>query len=204
MGKNKPAKHEEIDPVTRDKFVADHDFDGIRELANEPPYWLSLIFIVTVLFSYYYLAKYHIFKSGDLQEERYRKEMAKYNPELEEEQTLDLRPRESEAPLVALVDEASLSAGREVYKINCAVCHLDQGQGATGPNLTDEYWIHGGSYTDIVRIVTDGVPAKGMIAWKTTISKQQILEVSSYLLTLKGTNPPNPKAPQGELYQTGE
>jgi cytochrome c oxidase cbb3-type subunit 3 len=200
MEENKNLHTEEFDPVTKDKFVADHDFDGIRELANEPPYWLSFIFIISVLFAYTYLAKYHIFKSGDLQEEKYRKEMAKYAPEEEESDFSSLRPKETEENLVALSDNASLAAGHEIFKVNCVVCHLAQGQGLVGPNLTDEYWIHGGSYNNIVNTITNGVPEKGMISWKTQISKQQILEVASYILTLQGTNPPNPKAPQGEKY----
>ena len=127
--------------------------------------------------------------------------MARYNPIEEEESLPDLRPDRPEANLLALTDESSLVAGKDVFQTNCAVCHLSQGQGLVGPNLTDEYWIHGGSYADIVRIVTEGVPAKGMISWKTQISKQQIFEVSSYIMTLKGTNPPNPKAPEGEKYE---
>jgi len=69
-----------------------------------------------------------------------------------------------------------------------------------GPNLTDEYWIHGGSFEDIVRIINNGVIEKGMIAWKGQLSKKQIHQVSSYITTLVGTNPPNPKAPEGEKY----
>jgi cytochrome c oxidase cbb3-type subunit 3 len=194
----------EYDPVTKDKFVEHHEFDGIRELANEPPYWLSFIFIITVVFSYAYIAKYHIFKSGDLQIAEYRSEIARFNPEEEESDLLSLRPRETEENLVALADNESLIAGKEVFKTNCVVCHLSQGQGLVGPNLTDDYWIHGGSFADIVTLIRNGVPAKGMISWKTQISQQQILEVASYIMTLRGTNPPNPKAPEGELYSTKE
>lgn len=200
MEENKTPQHEEIDPLTKDKFMADHEFDGIRELANEPPYWLSVLFILSVLFAYIYLAKFHIFKADDLQIGEYNKEMAIYNPE-EEEGILDLRPKEAEAPVLALMDEVSLSAGASIYKTNCAVCHLEKGQGLVGPNLTDAYWIHGGSFEDMVQLITEGVPAKGMISWKTQIPKQQIIEVASFIATMQGTNPPNPKAPEGEKYE---
>lgn len=199
MAEKKKTNMEEFDPVTNDKFVEHHEFDGIRELANEPPYWLSLIFILTVLFAYIYIAKYHIFNAGDLQEEEYRKEMAVYNPEEESEDELT-RPVKEEVPLIALSDEESLSAGKTIYANNCAVCHLSKGEGLVGPNFTDEYWIHGGSLKDIVNVINEGVPSKGMISWKTQLSQQNILEVASYILTLQGTNPPNQKAPQGELY----
>lgn len=200
MEENKHLTTPEYDPVTNDKFVENHDFDGIRELANEPPYWLSFIFIITVIFSYAYLARYHIFKSGDLQIAEYQSEMAKFAPEEEASDLMALRPNEAEEILVALSDAESLVAGKAVYDANCAVCHLQEGQGLVGPNLTDEFWVHGGSYNDVVTLIRNGVPAKGMISWKTQISKQQILEVSSYIMTLQGTNPPNPKAPEGERY----
>ena len=74
-----------------------------------------------------------------------------------------------------------------------------QGEGLVGPNLTDDYWIHGCSVADIFQLITNGVPEKGMISWKTQLTQKEILEVSSYIMTLHGTNPPNPKAPQGEL-----
>lgn len=197
-------KYEEIDPVTKDKFVAHHEFDGIRELDNKPPYWLSIIFVVSVLVAYAYIAKYHIFKTGDLQIEQYQKEMAKYNTEDEAESLMGLMSANKEIELIALSDDVSLNSGKEIYKSNCAVCHLNQGQGSVGPNLTDEYWINGGGYADIVKTVKEGVPAKGMISWRSQISSQQIHEVSSYILTLIGTNPPDPKAPQGEKYEPSE
>ncbi|KAA3614599.1 MAG: cytochrome-c oxidase, cbb3-type subunit I [Calditrichaeota bacterium] len=102
----------------------------------------------------------------------------------------------------ALTDEKSLESGKDIWVKNCVVCHGDQGQGGIGPNMTDNYWINGdGSIAPIVHVVREGVPAKGMIPWKTTLNEQQMLEVGSFILTLKGTNPPNPKAPEGMLHE---
>lgn len=113
----------------------------------------------------------------------------------EEEEELDFEP---------LTDAASLANGREIYLKNCIPCHGQQGEGGIGPNLTDDYWIHGdGSINAIIRTVRNGVPIKGMIAWKNYLRPQQIHEVGSYVLTLRGTNPPNAKAPQGQKV-TGE
>ena len=196
----KHSTKREFDPVTNDEFVQGHDFDGIRELSNEPPYWLSFIFIISVLFAYTYFAKYHIFKAGDLSIAKYNKEMG-LNAEGEmEESALPERPKEPEVELIPFTEAEKLNEGKEVFATNCAVCHLAQGQGLVGPNLTDEYWIHGGSYKDIVHTITEGVPAKGMISWKTQLPRDQILAVASYVYTLEGTNPPNPKEPQGEKY----
>lgn len=197
---NKQHKHEEFDPVTNDKFVKGHEFDGIRELDNDPPSWLNILFIFTVLFAYAYLVNYHWFEAGDLQEEAYEKEIAAFFGEEENEEAE--RELASNEPLVyPLTDAERLADGAKIYANNCAVCHLEQGQGLVGPNLTDQYWIHGGSYDEVKYIVTNGVIEKGMIPWKSQLSKSKIDNVTSYIFTLIGTNPPNPKEPEGELYK---
>ncbi len=200
---NKRATSEITDSATNDKFVPGHEFDGIRELANEPPFWLSAIFVITVVFSYYYLAKYHIFDAGDLQEEAYKKEMAKYVEDEEEIPDTGTEGNAETKILKPFSDEENLNLGKELFKTNCTVCHLSKGQGLVGPNLTDNYWIHGGSYEDIVNIIIEGVPSKGMISWETQLNKTQIQQVSSYVYSLVGTDPPNPKPPEGELYDPG-
>ncbi|MEE9465998.1 MAG: cbb3-type cytochrome c oxidase N-terminal domain-containing protein [Candidatus Neomarinimicrobiota bacterium] len=103
------------------------------------------------------------------------------------------------ADLEILTTEADLSAGRELFAAQCANCHGNAGQGGIGPNMTDEYWLHGGDMTDVVRTIYVGVPAMGMIAWLGTLSPAQIHQVASFILhELQGTNPPAAKAPQGE------
>lgn len=192
-------KHEEFDPVTNDKFVKDHEFDGIRELDNNPPSWLNILFVITVIFAYAYLVNYHWFKASDLQEEAYNKEIAKF---AEPEETEGAESAENAiAEVFPLTDSERLADGAKIYANNCAVCHLAEGQGLVGPNLTDQYWIHGGSYDAVKNTVVNGVIEKGMIAWKTQLSKKKIDNVVSYIFTMQGTNPPNPKAPEGELYK---
>jgi len=100
--------------------------------------------------------------------------------------------------IAALTDAASLEAGDAIYQKNCASCHGNAGQGGIGPNITDDYWIHGAGMGNMVHTIKVGVPAKGMIAWQPVLSEQEILQVASYILTLHGTNPPNPKKPQGD------
>jgi len=99
-----------------------------------------------------------------------------------------------------LTDAASLDAGKIEWVKNCVSCHGLGGEGGIGPNITDEYWIHGGSINDIASIIVRGVPAKGMISWKTMLSTDKIHQVASYIVSLQGTNPPNAKAPQGDKY----
>lgn len=108
--------------------------------------------------------------------------------------------RESDtATYVALTDLAVLTAGKATYDRLCFTCHGKFGEGGIGPNLTDDYWLHGASMSDVVKTIKYGVPAKGMVPWRFELKPDQILEVASYVMTLHGTNPPNPKSPQGEL-----
>jgi len=189
--------NDEIDPATNDKFVKDHEFDGIRELDNNPPSWLNILFVITVLFAYAYLVNYHWFKAGDLQEAEYEKQIAKFT---EVETTEELVAENTEPLVFPLTDAESLADGKKIFANNCAVCHLSEGQGLVGPNLTDNYWIHGGTYDEVKNTIVNGVIEKGMIAWKTQLSKKKIDNVTSYIFTLRGSNPPNPKAPEGKLY----
>lgn len=205
----KDQKLPEIDPLTNDKFVPEHEFDGIRELANNPPWWLTFIFIFSILFAYFYLAKYHFFEDGELSIAEYESEM--YAATVQDEEvsagegaseggggiTIETVKVDYSMPLTAKND---LDKGAKIFATNCAVCHLAEGQGLVGPNLTDEYWIHGGGFDDIMTVINNGVIEKGMIAWKGQLSDTQIHQVASFITTLQGTNPPNPKAPEGEKY----
>ena len=92
-----------------------------------------------------------------------------------------------------------MNEGKAIYAKSCATCHGAEGQGNVGPNLTDNYWIHGGTINDVFLTIKQGVPQKGMIPWEKQLTPLQIQQVASYIISLKGTNPPNPKEPQGEL-----
>ncbi|MGB5107353.1 MAG: cbb3-type cytochrome c oxidase N-terminal domain-containing protein [Candidatus Zixiibacteriota bacterium] len=104
---------------------------------------------------------------------------------------------EDEPEHLALTDPAEVASGAAIFKQRCVQCHGAFGEGGIGPNLTDQYWLHGAGMNNVVKTVKFGVPAKGMIAWRGFITQEEILKVASYVLTLQGTNPPNPKAPQG-------
>ena len=100
-------------------------------------------------------------------------------------------------------DDAIIAKGKEIYSINCAPCHKNDGGGGIGPNLTDEYWLHGGGVKDVYATVKNGVPEKGMVSWSNVLSPEQMRDVSFFILSLKGTNPPGAKGPQGEVYNAG-
>ncbi len=182
------------------EILLDHNYDGIRELDNHLPPWWKWLFYFTIGFAVVYLFVYHVTDSLPLQEQEYQNQLA--------EAAAIKAQREAESPALAIdensvtmvEDAALLASGKQVYDNNCSQCHRNDGGGGIGPNLTDEYWLHGGSIQDIFRTVKVGVPAKGMISWEPLLSPEQMQNVSSYIMTLSGSNPPNAKAPQGDLY----
>jgi cytochrome c oxidase cbb3-type subunit III len=178
--------------VVTDEYIEGHTYDGIQELDNGMPSWLAYFFYVTVIFGAVYWLNYHTFKFGELSDDEYQTEMAQ--AAMMYGDTKD-KVRVAIVPVTA---KEQIEQGKANYVTNCAACHGKLGEGTVGPNLTDEYWLHGGKFEDIFKVVREGVPAKGMIAWKGKLSDQDILEVSTYIQGLKGTNPPNAKAPQGD------
>ena len=181
----------------KDEIHSNHDFDGIQEYDNDLPPWWKYMFYVSIVFAVGYMLHYHVFRTGALQAEEYEMEM---------EYAAILAAKNADDPNAVtnyevLTDAAALESGKSVYMTNCAACHGPEGQGTVGPNLTDEYWLHGGDVNDIFKTVKFGVPAKGMVPWQGKLTKDQMLEVSSYILSLQGTNPPNAKEPQGEKMQ---
>lgn len=180
------------------KIDTGHNYDGIRELDNIIPPWFTTAFLITILFGVVYLYRYHIAKSAPLQIEEYEIAMAK--ADLEHDEFLKREANSIDESSITVMTGADLEAGKKVFITLCAACHKVDGGGLVGPNLTDDYTIHGGSLQDIFKTVKYGVPEKGMISWKEQLSPLQMAQVSNYILTLKGTNPPDAKEKQGELY----
>lgn len=187
----------EIDTLTNDRLIKDHDYDGIRELDNDLPPWWKWLFYITIIFSVVYVIRLFVFRSDDLiQEREYEIEMA------EVASTTPEQTATAAFEVVLLEDEASMASGKETWDKICAVCHLVDGGGLVGPNMTDNYWIHGNTVEDLYRIVETGVIEKGMIPYKDQLSEQKRLEVVSFILVkLVGSTPATPKEPQGTLYE---
>ena len=97
-------------------------------------------------------------------------------------------------------DATGINAGKEIFTSVCWTCHGKLGEGGAGPNLTDDHWIHKGSLTGIFLSIKHGYPDKGMQGWDKNYSPKEINDLAGFIKTLKGTNPPNPKAPQGDIY----
>ncbi len=192
-------------PVEREEEVlTSHEYDGIRELDNNLPPWWTALFYASIAFSVVYMVYYHVLDAGPLQEEEYEIQVAKAEAALEEFRAEQSEEGEliDEENVSVVTDENTLAAAGKSYMQYCSACHGNEGQGGVGPNLTDNYWLHGGSVQDIFATIKHGVPEKGMIAWQGQLSPEQMQGLSSFILQkLVGTNPPNAKEPQGELYE---
>jgi len=186
----------EKDELTGDDLLTGHDYDGIQELNNPMPKWWLWLFYLSIVFAVIYFIRYQVMYTGVSQMEEYENEMAEAARLLDNTASKIL----DETTVQLLTDEVSLAEGKAIFDKNCVVCHLSKGEGLVGPNLTDEFWIHGGSIGDIFKIIKIGNPSMGMISWKDQLTPEQIQLVASFVYQLAGTNPPNPKAPQGEKY----
>ncbi|MBY0479644.1 MAG: c-type cytochrome [Chitinophagaceae bacterium] len=177
-----------------------HDYDGIRELDNRLPPWWLYGFYVTILIAGIYLWRYHIAETAPLSKQEYEIAMR----HAEEEKAVYLAKAANnidENTVVMLTEATALNAGKNNFVQMCAACHGKAGEGAVGPNLTDDYWLNGGSIKDVFKMIKYGRPEKGMKSWQEDYSPIQIAQLASFIKSLKGTNPPNGKEKQGELYK---
>jgi cytochrome c oxidase cbb3-type subunit 3 len=177
-----------------DDRLRGHEFDGIQEFDNRLPNWWLWTFYVACAFSVVYWVHYHVVGTGALPREAYRAQMQDAEARL-------TRMEVSEATLRALAAEpTALEKGREVFVTQCTQCHLANAGGSIGPNLTDRYWLHGGSPMQIYKTVVTGVPAKGMPDyWERQLGRLACQQVVAYVLSIKNSEVEGGKAPQGEL-----
>ena len=174
----------------KEPLILNHEADGISELDNLLPRWWVWLFYVTIIFSVVYMGYYHVFKVGDLQATEFKKESARG----EEIKSAALAKFESSMGTLAPdSDKTVLAKGQQIHLQMCSPCHRPDGGGLVGPNLTDDYWIHGSNYTDTIKTIVNGVPEKGMLTWRGVLKPNEIQAVASYIYTLRGTHPPNPK-----------
>ncbi len=188
-------------PVEREgEILLAHGFDGIRELDNSlPPWWINM-FYITIAWAVGYMIYFHWGGGGPSSREEYQQEMETAKKEIAMA-TAGKAASVDENTVVALTDASSLGEGELIFKANCVACHGQNGEGLVGPNFCDQNWIHGGGIKNIFKTIKNGVPDKGMISWAATLRPQDIQKVGSYILKFQGTNPPNQKAPQGEIWK---
>jgi len=183
-----------------DEVISGHKYDGIREYDNPMPGWWVWIFVATFVFSVIYVLGIEVFDFVDT----YEDDLAQSQAELAEIReayaasgpAFETDPR---ALMRYASDSEMAAAGVEVYMTNCASCHGNEGQGLIGPNLTDDYWIHGSSNEAIWEILAVGVPEMGMPPWEAVLSPQERAELLAYIRSVDDTDPPGAKEPQGDL-----
>lgn len=191
-----------VKPIEAEKDVLlDHDYDGIKELDNDLPPWWKYGFYMTIITGVIYLTGYHITGSFKLQAQEYERDIAEAEAAVNAYKTkMALNVDESNA--MFLTEGDKIAKGKDIFMKNCVACHGNAGEGKIGPNLTDEYWLYGGSAGEVFKTVKYGTN-KGMQAWKESLSPVDMQNVISFIHTLQGTNPPNAKAAEGKPYTPG-
>ena len=184
-----------------DQIMTDHDYDGIKELDNVlPPWWLYGFFITIIVGVFYYI---QVFTNSEeySQEKELAADVAKGQKEVEAYKKA--HPELFKKDVVLFTDAKNLAAGKTIFQTNCVACHMVDGGGGIGPNLTDDHWILGGGIDKIYHTISEGGrPGKGMIAWKAALKPLQRQQAASFVISLQGTKPANPKAPQGDIIWT--
>ena len=177
--------------------MLEHNYDGIKELDNVLPPWWVYLFYCTIIFAVVYLVRFEIM-GGNTQAQEFDKEVAaakiavaEYNKTAPDQMSKD--------KVTLLTDAASLAAGKDIFMKNCVACHRPDAGGQIGPNLTDDMWINGGGIKNVFNTIMEGGrDGKGMISWKATIKPTEIQKVASYVLSLQGSKPVNPKPTEPE------
>lgn len=176
----------------------DHEYDGIKELDNSLPPWWKWGFVITIFFAAVYLFHFHVMGSGKNPTEEYEAQLVQATKQMEAYAAKN-KDKVDEDNIV-MADATGIAAGREIFEQTCWACHGKLGEGGAGPNLTDDYWLHKGSLNDIYQSIKSGYPDKGMQAWEKQYSPKQISDITSFIKSIHGSNPPNGKAAQGELF----
>jgi cytochrome c oxidase cbb3-type subunit 3 len=178
-------------------IMLDHDYDGIKELDNALPPWWKYGFYITIFVAIFYILKFEVWHTGMNPTEEYNTEMAE--AKLETDQYLASMKENVDENSVVMLDAAGIQIGKTLFTKTCVACHSQTGGGGVGPNLTDNYTIHGARIQDIFKTIKYGYPDKGMQSWQSNFSPVEMQQLSSYIKSLSNTNVPNGKAPQGDL-----
>lgn len=184
------------------QIIEGHEYDGIKELDHPLPKWWVNLFYGTIVFAFGYVA-YYWFLGGPTHLEELAHNMQKIEARALSLENLKPVQNDEAIDLKALMaDKIAMESASKVYIQTCAACHGAKGEGVIGPNLTDNYWIHSkGDLKGILVAIREGFPEKGMPPWKDVVAKKDHAPLAAYVISLQGTKPQNPKAPQGELIQ---
>lgn len=191
-------------PADENEIMENHEYDGIQEMDNKLPRWWVWLFVGAVIFSPIYFVWFHVLGITPLPQQQYEQEMARAEARIEALNEARAEA-EGETPveaiaLVASKDAEVLAHGKTLFTTHCLACHMETAGGLVGPNLTDDFWIHGPTFANNVQTILDGVPEKGMISWRPILKEDEIMAVASYIYSLRGSAPAGGKAPEGTPY----
>ena len=178
-------------------FSDSHNYDGITELNNPAPAWIMIVFFITIAFSVVYAVYYFGVPGRNVdQVSEYERKVAEFEAN---KASMNANDPEASAMAALSMEEIEEQGGKLFLEKGCIACHGMKGEGnAIGPNLTDNMWLHGCSEEDIVKIITEGKPEKGMTPYKAMMSPEQINTLAQFIKkSLVGSNPENAKVAQG-------
>lgn len=185
----RPMKYEQT-------MMMEHTYDGILEINNPIPAWFMTLFYGSIIISILYMFVYHGVGDGQIMTTEYKEQLAE-GESIKQAHMKKYASSINENNVTLLKDENSIKEGQKIFTQNCVACHAADGGGGVGPNLTDEFWLHGGNVKSVYHTISEGVAEKGMIAWKKTLNPLQMQQIASFIFSLKGTKPIKPKEPQG-------
>lgn len=191
--KHRDNKPDELLPgdFIPEQELLDHEYDGIQEADNPLPKWWVQLFLICVVFAVVYTPLVHMFEL--LPKDFLARDIA--------QASLVAEQREAELVASGFYDKDPVAAGKKYFGTFCVSCHGTYGEGGIGPNLTDNYWIHGPDEVNIMNTISKGVAAKGMPTWGPILGERKIKMLSAYVMTLWNTPPPTAgKKAEGEPY----
>jgi cytochrome c oxidase cbb3-type subunit 3 len=177
----------------KDPLLLDHEYDGIMELDNKLPRWWVWLFNLSIVFAVIYLVYYHVLGNGRMMASEYQAEM-KIGDEIKQKAVAAFEAKMGS--LEPSNDPSVLAEGKDTFLKLCAPCHRPDAGGLVGPNLTDDYWIHGPKFADNLKTIWEGVPSKGMVTWRGVLKPSTIHAVGSYIYTLRGSKLATPGKPR--------
>ena len=181
-----------------DARLMSHAYDGIREYDNPLPGWWSAIFIGSIVFAVFYGLYFHVVRWGNTDDQSYRAALGEYEGKKVLRDKAEAANVSEKSLAAASANPAMVTKGAELFKLRCVSCHADGGKGLIGPNLTDSVQKNGSTRMDIYATIQKGVPGTAMLAWGEQLPQTDILAVATFVTTLRGTNAPNGKAPEGQ------
>jgi len=180
-----------------------HEWDGIRELENQPPRWWIIGFHLSWIMVVIYCMLFPSIPllSGSTKGLLGWTQVKKLKKEVVQLETIRAPYDEKLAAMSPgdILKDAELSnfaqsSSRVLFGENCAACHGAGGQGAPDfPVLADDEWLYGGAVETIVETITDGregmMPAHGAL-----LSKEELDNVVGYVVGLS----------QGKIHEAGK